>query len=313
MSASAQEVALLAATVPSGRCALVVGGTAELVDLLTERGVLVEQAQVAGVRAASDGPTDAVLAPVALDELDDPEAFVADLASAAGSAGRVVLVVDDLDAACLRHDLSSPEERREGAARLATLRRVGWPGVAELLASAGLVLWWRLGVAPAELADLEAGDSSDELVAAVLGPPSRQAGRHIVVAGVGPAPIGEVPLVTDLAGRLAAAERDRDAALERIAGLERRADLAESAAERAAQLEGEIAKLRREHRAEDAMAQIRADYLAELEQIVANPPPPPECDFRVHARQVASNRVRRYAGAALRALGLRDRGGRTGG
>jgi hypothetical protein len=292
------DAALIAAAVPSGSRALVLGDGGELVDLLEQRGVHVEVRSVDGPDSDPAGPFDVVAATAPLAEHADPRRLLAVLARAAGEHGRVLLVVDDTLAAELDADLAAASTTDEE--RLAVVRLAGWPGVTDLLDEVGLVVWWRLGVGEPQL---DVASSSEDLLAAVLGPASARWARHLVVAGRGAAPRAEAPLVADLADRLAATERDRDVALDLVAELEHRADGAAAAIDQIDQLERELAKLRREQRVSESMARVRDDYVAELEQRLAAQVA--ECDFRDHARRVARNRTRRYTTAILRALRLR--------
>jgi hypothetical protein len=291
------ELSSIAAAVPSGSRALVVGDGDELVQLLERRDIEVEVRPVDTTDPVPSGRFDVAAAVVPLTEHGDPRRLIAELADAAADGGRVLLVVDDARVAELAADLAGGGADDD---RLTAVRLAGWPGVTGLLDEAGLVLWWRLGIGPPRL---DVAPSSGDLVEAVLGPPSARWARHLVVAGRGAAPRAEAPLVADLSDRLLAAERDRDVALDRVAELERDAAGATAAAEQLDQLDRELAKLRREQRVSEAMARVRDDYVAELEQRLAARVA--ECDFKDHARRVARNRTRRYTAAVLRALRIR--------
>jgi hypothetical protein len=256
---AADEVALAVAAVPLGTGALVLGDDPDLVGALEARGAVTASVRSQDDLAEAGDDVGAVLTRGDLSGADDPVALLRAVAAAV-PGGRVVLVVDDAEVARVADEVRPVGERRAGPER----HGLGsWPAVGEVLAAADLQVWWRVGVAadgPDELEDLDRA-----LLDAALGPARRRPSRHVVVAGAGPAPAGEAPLVGELAERLADAERDRDAALAEVSELARDVQRAGALAARVAELEGELAKLQREQRVGSAVEAVRGEYVAELE------------------------------------------------
>jgi hypothetical protein len=262
---AAAEVALAVAAVPVGARVLVLGDDTDLVGALEARGSATTSVPPQGDLSAAGDGAGAAVTRADLSGADDPVALLRAMAAAV-PGGRVVLVVDDAEVARLVDEVRPVDERRPGTGGSGPALG-SWPAVGDLLAAADLQVWWRVGVSadgPDELEDLDR-----VLLDAALGPARRRPSRHVVVAGVGPAPAGEAPLLGELAERLADAERDRDAALAEVAELGRDVQRAGALAARVAELEDELAKLRREQRAGSAVERVRGEYVAELEARLA--------------------------------------------
>jgi hypothetical protein len=299
-------VALAVAAVPLGTGALVLGDDPDLVGALEARGSSTASVRSQSELDAAGDAAGAVLTRGDLSGADDPVALLRAMAAAV-PGGRLVLVVDDAEVARLADEVRPVDERRAGPEG----HGLGsWPAVDEVLAAADLQVWWRVGVCGDEPDELE--DLDRALLDAALGPARRRPARHVVVAGAGPAPAGEAPLVGELAERLADAERERDDALAEVAELARDVQRAGALAARVAELEAELANLRREQRVGSAVESVRGEYVAELEARLAAAEAAAAAAGADRPGEPPLTRLaRRGAGAVRRLGGLVRRGARS--